>query len=151
MPKFLTRYERRPVRFSSSMPSQTLQSDLQATLIPNIFQSHGVSFETRTPMFGDFTTAPTSLQDAYNRILEAQAGFADLPSNVRARFGNDPMQLIAFLNDPSNRAEAEQLGLVNAHVSPTASAVPDGKSGGTPSSLDVTVPGDTTTTTPTKE
>lgn len=150
MPKFLTRYERRPVRFSSSMPSQTLQSDLQATLIPNIFQAHGVSFETRTPMFGDFSTAPMSLQDAYNRILEAQAGFADLPSNVRARFGNDPMQMIAFLNDPANRVEAEKLGLVNTHVSPAAHAAPAVQAGGTPSTLDVTVPGDTTTK-PTKE
>lgn len=149
MPNFLTCYDRRPVRFSSSMPSQTLQSDLEATLIPNIFQSHGVSPETRTPMFGDFSTVPTSLQDAYNRILEAQAGFADLPSNVRARFGNDPMQLISFLNDPSNRAEAEKLGLVNVHVSPAAGAAPDEKSGGTMHTLDVTVPGDTTTTTTT--
>lgn len=145
MPKFLTRYERRPVRLSSSMPSLTVQSDMADTLIPNIFAQHGLdalATHTRSPIFGDFTDAPTSLQEAYDRILDAQANFMELPSAVRERFANDPMRLLSFLADPANRAEAEKLGLVN--VSPAAPAAPAVKAGGTPPSLDVTVPGDTT-------
>lgn len=144
MPKFLTRYDRRPVRLSTSMPSLTVQSDMADTLIPNIFARHGLdalAMRTRSPIFGDFTDAPTSLQEAYDRILDAQAYFKELPSSVRERFANDPMRLLSFLANPSNRAEAEKLGLVN--VSPAAPAAPAGKAGGTPSSLDVTVPGDT--------
>lgn len=144
MPNMLSRYQRRPVRWSSSQPSLTVQSDMADTLIPNIFAQHGIgalATHTRVPMFGDFSDAPTSLQEAYNRILEAQSNFAELPSAVRERFANDPMRLLQFLGDPSNRAEAEKLGLVD--VSPAAPAAPAGKAGGTPPSLDVTVPGDT--------
>lgn len=144
MSNFLTRYQRRPVRWSSSQPSQTIQSDMADTLIPNIFAQHGLdalATHKCAPMFGDFTSAPTGLQDAYNRILDAQVKFFELPSAVRERFANDPMQLLAFLMDPRNRPEAEKLGLVN--VSPAAPAAPAGQAGGTLSSLDVTVPGDT--------
>ena len=115
------------------------------TLIPNIFAQHGLAalaMSKRAPMFGDFTDAPTSLQDAYNRILDAQVLFFELPSSVRERFGNDPMRLLTFLGDPENRREAEKLGLVN--VSPAAPAAPAGTAGGPPPSLDVTGPGDTT-------
>lgn len=150
MPKFLSRYERRPVRWASSQPSLTVQSDMADTLIPNIFAEHGIgslATHTRVPIFGDFTDSPTSLQEAYNRILEAQSNFLELPSAVRERFANDPMRLLAFLQDPGNRAEAEKLGLVN--VSPAAPAAPAVKAGGTPSSLDVTVPGDTNLAVPT--
>lgn len=144
MPNFLTRYQRRPVRWSSSQPSLTVQSDMADTLIPNIFAQHGLdalSTHKGAPMFGDFTDSPTSLQEAYDRILDAQVKFYELPSSVRERFGNDPMQLLAFLSVPGNRPEAEKLGLVN--VSPAAAAAPAGEAGGTSLSLDVTVPGDT--------
>lgn len=144
MPNMLSRYQRRPVRWASSQPSLTVQSDMADTLIPNIFAQHGLgalATHKRAPIFGDFSSAPADLQDAYNRILEAQANFAELPSSVRERFANDPMRLLQFLGDPKNRSEAENLGLVN--VSPAASAAPAGKAGGTLPSLDVTVPGDT--------
>ena len=144
MPDMLSRYQRRPVRWASSQPSLTVQSDMADTLIPNIFAQHGLdalATHKRAPIFGDFTDAPTSLHDAYNRILDAQVNFLELPSAVRERFANDPMRLLSFLSDPGNRAEAQKLGLVN--VSPAAPAAPAGKAGGTPPSLDVTVPGDT--------
>ncbi len=144
MPNFLTRYQRRPVRWSSSQPSLTVQSDMADTLIPNIFAQHGLdalAMHKRVPIFGDFSDAPGSLQEAYNRILDAQANFLELPSAVRERFANDPMRLLAFLSDPANRSEAERLGLVN--VSPAAPDAPAGKAGGPSISLDVTGPGDT--------
>lgn len=144
MPNILSRYQRRPVRWSSSQPSLTVQSDMADTLIPNIFAQHGLdalATHTRVPIFGDFSDAPTSLQEAYNRILDAQSNFFELPSAVRERFANDPMRLLSFLANPENRPEAEKLGLVN--VSPAAPAAPAGMAGGTSPSLDVTVPGDT--------
>lgn len=149
MPSFLTRYQRRSVRWSSSQPSLTVQSDMADTLIPNIFAQHGLDAlvtHKRVPMFGDFLDSPTSLHEAYNRILDAQANFFELPSAVRERFANDPIRLLAFLSDPANRAEAEKLGLVN--VSPAAPGAPAVMAGGPSSSLDVTGPGDTTQSLP---
>jgi hypothetical protein len=34
-----------------------------------------------------------------------------LPGNVRARFHNDPQELLEFCSDEKNRAEAEKLGI----------------------------------------
>ena len=40
-----------------------------------------------------------------------------LPSDVRSRFGNNPAELLDFLNDNSNYDEAIRLGLIHAKVS----------------------------------
>lgn len=45
-------------------------------------------------------------------IAEAQGQFYDLPANIRYRFKNDPGELLAFLENPFNKAEAVALGLV---------------------------------------
>jgi len=47
------------------------------------------------------------------KVLDANSAFSSLPSNIRARFSNDPAQLLSFLQDPSNKEEAEKLGLLN--------------------------------------
>lgn len=62
--------------------------------------------------FGDFTEAPTNLQDAIHVVREAQARFDGLPPDLRARFNNDPALLWGFVNDPRNGAEAVSLGLL---------------------------------------
>lgn len=65
----------------------------------------------RSPRFGDFSQV-TSFQDAHNQILQAQEAFMTLPAAVRKRFQNDPGQLLAFLENPQNKIEAQSLGLV---------------------------------------
>ena len=63
---------------------------------------------TRIPSFGDFTEVP-SYQEAQNKLIEADNAFMALPSAIRSRFNNDPGQLIAFLQDDANAAEAAEL------------------------------------------
>ena len=46
------------------------------------------------------------------KIEQAQQGFEQLPSAVRARFKNDPMELVAFVGDNRNAEEAVKLGLL---------------------------------------
>jgi len=36
----------------------------------------------------------------------------ELPAKMRARFHNDPQELLEFISNEENRAEAEKLGLV---------------------------------------
>jgi len=62
--------------------------------------------------FGDVTGI--EFQTAQNKVLEAKKMFGDLPSNIRKRFGNNPSELLSFLDDPGNRSEAETLGLIRA-------------------------------------
>jgi phage internal scaffolding protein len=84
-----------------------------------------------SPRYGDFTGIG-DYHTALNAVIAAEDQFMALPAQLRARFENDPAQLIEFLNDDKNRSEAEKLGLLD--VQKTASTV-------TP--LDVTVLGDT--------
>lgn len=52
-------------------------------------------------------------QTAQNLIAGAASLFEQLPSKIRNRVDNDPAKLLAFLHDPKNRAEAEEMGLIN--------------------------------------
>ena len=48
-----------------------------------------------------------------------------LPAKIRARFDHDPNALLQFLNDPINRDEAIEIGLIDGEpvVAPIVSAV----------------------------
>lgn len=68
-------------------------------------------------------------QEAMQLIVEAQTAFDQLPAATRERFGNNPAGLLAFLEDPGNRAEAIKLGLVPPpapELVPAAIAAPAG-------------------------
>ena len=63
--------------------------------------------------YGDFTGIG-DYHTALNRVIAAQDEFEALPAQIRARFNNDPAELIEFLEDDKNRPEAESLGLVDS-------------------------------------
>lgn len=73
--------------------------------------------------YGDFSNVE-SYQKALQDVQEAQDAFMELPAHLRAKFENDPAQLMTFLQDPRNLDEAVKLGLVNppAQVAPPAPA-----------------------------
>lgn len=61
--------------------------------------------------FGDVSVVP-SYQEAQTQMFEAQEAFAALPAKARAKFSNDPLEMLAFLSDVGNRDEAIALGLL---------------------------------------
>lgn len=65
----------------------------------------------RLPQSGDFAHV-TDFKSALDAVRAAEAGFMELPGELRARFENDPGRLIAFLDDDRNIEEARRLGLV---------------------------------------
>ncbi len=80
-----------------------------------------------SPRYGDFSGI-TDYHTALNRVIAAQDEFEGLPAQIRARFDNDPAKLIEFLEDETNRPEAEELGLVEkaaAVVVEAAKVTPD--------------------------
>lgn len=66
---------------------------------------------TRVGTYGDFTNVP-SYRDALDFVREADEMFLGLDPNVRARFRNDPQELLSFLADDKNREEAVKLGIL---------------------------------------
>ncbi len=80
-----------------------------------------------SPRYGDFSGIG-DYHTALNRVMAAQEEFESLPAQIRARFDNDPAKLIDFLDDESNRTEAENLGLVEraaAEVVEAAQVTPE--------------------------
>lgn len=65
---------------------------------------------TRLPSFREWS--PQNYHELHNRLLDLQREFAAFPASFRSRFGNDPYQVIRFIDDPANRIEAVRLGLV---------------------------------------
>lgn len=65
------------------------------------------------PLSGEFHGFE-DYHSSLNRIIAAQEAFDALPATVRSRFQNDPGQLLAFLENPDNRDEAVELGLVSS-------------------------------------
>lgn len=74
------------------------------------------------PRYGDFSSS-VDYHDSLLRAQNAQDDFMLLPASIRTRFNNDPGELIDFLSDSNNRAEAIELGLV---ASSQANKVPQG-------------------------
>lgn len=70
-------------------------------------------FEAR---FGD--TRGVDFTDAMNLVTHAQQAFEELPSKIRKRFSNDPGKLLEFMENPNNRDEAIELGLINQRWTP---------------------------------
>ncbi|WNK12429.1 MAG: internal scaffolding protein [Microvirus sp.] len=64
----------------------------------------------RMPQYGDIENI--DFQGAMETVASAREMFAALPSNIRDRFRNDPTELLGFLQDPENKAEALSLGLL---------------------------------------
>jgi phage internal scaffolding protein len=65
-----------------------------------------------SPRYGDFTGIG-DYHTALNQVIAAEDEFMSLPATLRARFENDPAQLIEFLDNPENKNEAVELGLLN--------------------------------------
>ena len=68
---------------------------------------------TATQQYGDFTEV-NEYQVNLNMIMEAREAFAELPSEVRKRFGNDPGQFFEYATNPDNLDGMIDLGLAIA-------------------------------------
>lgn len=97
-------------------PSLTQQQFAEESDINYIADKYGLTGELPQvldmPKYGDFSGI-FDFQSAQNAVRQAMEQFMTLPAKLRTRFDNDPQKLLAFLEDPENRDEAEFLGIVN--------------------------------------
>lgn len=81
---------------------------------------------SRRPMYGDFTDG-SDFMSVQNRIAQVRSLFDKLPAVVRARFSNDPSEMLDFVSLPENAAACVDLGLLSAEdvsVPPEPVSVP---------------------------
>lgn len=110
--KFQTRFDHRPVRLSSKLPSRVRSEFRDECDIRNIIARHSI-LPSVAPAFVDMTLIPA---EGPQGILEfarrVAADFDSLPLKARQRFNYDSEALVSFLLDGNNRDEAVSLGLV---------------------------------------
>lgn len=97
-------------------PSKTQQQFKEQSDINKIMKKYHATgminhLNGRPGRYGDFSNAKT-YQDSLQTVINAQNSFQNLPSDVRKRFSNDPYEMLSFVNDPQNKQEAINLGLI---------------------------------------
>ena len=100
---------------SCGEPSKTVQDGRDDADINVIMERYARTGQFKPPVnmpqYGDFT-AVSDFQSALNMVMAAESGFLELPAKVRARFHNNPADLLEFLAVDSNREEAIDLGIL---------------------------------------
>jgi len=81
------------------------------TIMARVEKGQTVPINTASPLYGDFTGV-SDYQTACDTVIQAQDDFMALPAKVRSHFDNDPAKLIDFIQNPDNKKEAIELGLV---------------------------------------
>lgn len=128
------------------MTKQSFKDECDINNIMKRYQATGIIDHVRdaSPQYLDATTF--DFQSAQNIIAEANSIFAAMPSQLRDRFHNDPVELLEFVHNPKNAQEAVSLGFLDparlpagvlpAELPPAApapsGAVGGGKGGGSP-------------------
>lgn len=72
--------------------------------------------------YGDVTGL--EYQTAVFQISRAKSMFEELPAQLRARFENEPGRFIEFVNNPRNREECVEMGLMKPKANAGASPLP---------------------------
>lgn len=123
----------RPFSIKEFSPSRTVQASKNDCDINKIIARVAKGMDIthinqRAARYGDFSNVP-SYQEALDLVSRAQGMFNSMSSKVRERFHNSPAEMIAFLQDESNREEAEKLGLVKKKEKPVPVVPPTGSIG----------------------
>jgi len=96
----------------SSKTQQQFKDQCDVNKIMAKYQTTGqfLHLSGKQGVFADVSQI-TDYNQMHQKILDAKNMFGALPSNIRLRFGNDPAQLLAFMQDPQNLEEGIKLGI----------------------------------------
>lgn len=118
--KFRSHYDGKRIKvgmhFNKPSLTEKIQGhDLDINAIVNRYHQgiySPVPIATKKPTFAG-VFKPNMYEESVQYIRNVQNEFNSLPSNIRARFDNDPNKLLNFLEDSSNIEEAHKLGLLD--------------------------------------
>ena len=101
--------------FETTGESMTQEHFREETEILNIIRRHdrnGVidHINKGTSIYGDFSEI-TDYRDMIHKLREADSAFAQVPSDIRKRFENDPAKFFNFVTDSSNHEALAEMGL----------------------------------------
>lgn len=136
--KFSTIYDRKKSSISfdpaTSKTVQDMKRNCDINYIVQQYVTTGTlptmgrtAFVRREPFFGDFSDV-TDFQTMQNTLKARESAFASLPARVRAKFKNDPNELLKAIESLENASKAEiedlvQLGILEKSALKRFSAV----------------------------
>lgn len=107
--------------------SLTIQAQAEDADINVLMKRYGLTGSMpdspRIPTYGDFSDV-TDYRSALHAIRDAEAGFMEIPPDVRLKFNNDPQLLLEFASNPANGAALVQLGLAKPRQPPVVETAP---------------------------
>lgn len=110
-------------RGEESLTKQSFKNECDINRIMKRYLQTGIlPTSPGKPKYGDFASVG-DYQTAVETVDRAKRMFGNLPSSIRERFKNNPVELLGFMQNEKNLEEAEKLGLVAAAPRP-APAVP---------------------------
>lgn len=106
---------RTPIHFpSQGRTKQSFKNECDVNLLMARYMKTGIlgdGLEPPPPRYMDVSDS-MDFQDAMNFVAEATGQFYELPATLRARFNNNPGELLSFLDNPYNLQEGIALGLI---------------------------------------
>ena len=66
-------------------------------ILRKYFNGDASALSKNTPLFGDFTEAPQSLAEYYQRMIDAEAAFNRLPVETRAQFNHSASEFFSSI------------------------------------------------------
>ena len=66
-------------------------------ILRKYFNGDASALSKNTPLFGDFTEAPKSLAEYYQRMIDAEAAFNRLPVETRAKFNHSAAEFFSSI------------------------------------------------------
>lgn len=129
-----------PRQGGPSRTKQSYQDQCDVNIIVKQFSGNGLFTHTAKtiPRYADVSESGDLLQ-AYQAVEAAAEEFGDLPAEVRAVAENNPVRFLQMLEDPQQRAELMEAGLVD-QVTPVAPVEVTFVPGGEPPVAAVTEP-----------
>lgn len=82
-------------------------------IVARYLQTGVIESGSSTPAQYGVATA-FDFQEAQNIIIQAESMFNALAADVRFKFNNDPVTMLAWIDDPQNEAQAVAMGLLQA-------------------------------------
>ena len=118
--KFNTAYNpakqkpRRPIVTDNQEPTMTKQALADNANINKLIKKHGITHVVQNMsnlevIYGDITSH--DLQEAMQMNIDAKAAFAEVPSEIRKKFGNDAGSFIDFATNPDNLQQMREWGM----------------------------------------
>lgn len=101
----------KPGDATPSLAKQSFKDECDINTIVRRFGLTGeLPSDVRIPLNGDFQDLP-DFQSAMNLVVAAREAFDQMPSHVRNRFHNNPVEFVDWASKKDNHEEAVKLGL----------------------------------------